>query len=148
MLSETFPLDAYPLDALALDGLPFDTFVDSSPPSPPPPAPPPSPSHRRPWLGLLTAVMQLAGGKGELLRHAERPWASVTFSGSRHTIALSFTGLEAVAAGELFMAALPDHEFNLPRVLVADATVSACEYTALPVATLMVEVELLVLDEG
>ena len=146
MLSETAPFDASPLDAFALDGLAFDTFADRSPPTPP--APPPSPSHRRPWLGLLTAVMQLAGGKGELLRHAERPWASVTFSGSRHTIALSFTGAEAVAVGERFIALLPEHEFNLPRVLVADATVSACDYTAMPVALMVVEVELLLLDEG
>jgi hypothetical protein len=64
---------------------------------------------RRPWVALLSSVMELAGGKAELLRHDERAWASVTFSGTRHTLTLTFTGDEAVAAGEAFLAALPDH---------------------------------------
>ena len=68
---------------------------------------PTAPHVRRPWLQLLSQVMDLAGGKAELLRHAETPWASVTFSGSRHRLALAFAGNEAVNAGEEFIAALP-----------------------------------------
>jgi hypothetical protein len=105
------------------------------------------PHARRPWLHLLSAVLQLAGGKAELLRHAERPWASVTFSGSRHTIALSFAGQEAIATGELFIAALPDHEFNLPRQIVADASVVAVDHALSPEVRLTVEVELLLLED-
>ena len=60
-----------------------------------------SPHVRRPWLQLLAAVMELAGKQAELLRHAETPWASATFTGSRHNIALAFTGEEAAALGEL-----------------------------------------------
>jgi hypothetical protein len=102
---------------------------------------------RRPWLPLLSAVLGLAGGKAELLRHTVRPWASVTFSGSRHVISLSFTGEEAMAAGEAFIETLPEHEFAIPGKLVADATVVAVEQQMQPEPKLTVEAELLVLDE-
>ena len=106
-----------------------------------------APHVRRPWLHLLSAVLQLAGGKAELLRHSERPWASVTFSGSHHTIALNFSGHEAIAMGEAFIAALPDHEFTLPRQIFADASVVTVDHAVSPEARLMVEVELLLLEE-
>jgi len=99
------------------------------------------------WRPLLTAVMELAGGKGELLRHAERPWASVTFSGTRHTIALCFTGPEATAAGEAFLEAVPEHEFALPGQLVADAAVTVVGQEMVPEPKLTVEVELLLLAD-
>lgn len=106
------------------------------------------PGLRRPWRVLISAVTDLAGGKAELLRHVEQPWASVTFSGTRHTMALAFTGAEAVAAGEGFIAALPEHEFTIPRQLVADAAVVSVEHTTLPEPKLTVEVELLLLEDG
>ncbi len=106
-----------------------------------------APHVRRPWLHLLSAVLQLAGGKVELLRHTEQPWASVTFSGSRHTIALSFSGDEAIAMGETFITALPDHEFTLPRHIVADASVVAVDHAVSPEARMTVEVELLLLED-
>lgn len=102
---------------------------------------------RTPWLPLLSALMELTGGKAELLRHAERNWASVTFSGTRHNVVLAFTGAEAVAAGEAFIEALPDHEFSVPRQLVADAAVVAVEHTALPEPRLEVTAELLLLED-
>jgi hypothetical protein len=105
------------------------------------------PGRRRPWRPLLAAVAELAGGKAELLRHVERPWASVTFSGTRHTISLSFTGSAAVAAGERFIAALPEHEFAIPRQLVADAAVVAATHEMLPEPKLTVEMEMLLLEE-
>ena len=105
------------------------------------------PHVRRPWLHLLSAVLGLAGGKAELLRHTEQPWASVTFSGSRHTIALGFAGGEAIAMGEQFIAALPDHEFALARQIVADASVVAVDHALSPEARMTVEVELLLLED-
>lgn len=105
------------------------------------------PHARRPWLHLLSAVLQLAGGKAELLRHAEQAWASVTFSGSRHTIALSFAGDEAITMGEAFIAALPEHEFALPRHIVADASVVAVDHALSPEMRMTVEVELLLLED-
>ena len=105
-------------------------------------------SARTPWMPLLAALLELGGGRAELLRHTERGWASVTFSGTRHSVALAFSGVEAVAAGELFINALPDHEFAIPRQLVADAAVVRVDHTALPQPRLEVEVELLLLEEA
>jgi hypothetical protein len=101
-----------------------------------------------PWMPLLSALPELGGGKGELLRHSEQSWASVTFSGTRHSVVLAFTGVEALAAGEAYIEALPDHEFAIPRQLVADAAVVAVDHTALPEPRLEVTAELLLLEEG
>lgn len=104
--------------------------------------------RRRPWLQLLAAVTELAGPAAELLRHTERGWASITFSGTRHLMLLAFTGTEAVEAGERFIAALPEHEFAIPRQLVADATVASAEHTLLPEPKLVVEIEMLLLEDA
>ncbi|MFM5892832.1 MAG: hypothetical protein ACKOQM_00140 [Novosphingobium sp.] len=105
-------------------------------------------ARRTPWMPLLSALLELAGGQAELVRHAERSWASVTFTGTRHTVVLSFTGTQSVEAGERFIDALPEHEFAIPRQLVADAAVIRVEHTALPQPRLEVEVQLLLLDEA
>lgn len=105
-------------------------------------------ARRTPWMPLLSAVLELAQGQAELLRHSERAWASVTFSGSKHSVVLAFDGADKVLAGEALIDALPEHEFTLPRLLVADAAVVRVEHSALPQPRLEVEVELLVLDEA
>ena len=102
---------------------------------------------RGPWLHLLSAVLALAGGKAEFLRHSERPWNSATFSGSRHVIGLRFTGEEAIAAAEEFIAALPEHEFAIPRQLVADAAITAVDHEIGPAPVLTLQAELLLLEE-
>ena len=105
-------------------------------------------TRRTPWMPLLSALLELGGGHAELLRHSERGWASVTFSGTRHSVVLAFCGIEAVTSGEEFIDALPDHEFAIPRQLVADAAVVRVDHTALPQPRLEVEVELLLLEEA
>jgi hypothetical protein len=105
-------------------------------------------ARRTPWMPLLSAMLDLGQGKGELVRHSERSWASVTFSGTRHTVVLAFTGAEAVAAGEALIDTLPEHEFTIPRQLVADATIVAVDHTALPEPRLEVTAELLLLEEA
>ena len=89
-------------------------------------------TRRTPWLQLLSALLELGQGKTELLRHS---------------VVLAFTGEEAVAAGETLIDGLPDHEFSIPRQLVADAAVVRVDHTALPQPRLEVEVEVLMLDE-
>lgn len=106
------------------------------------------PGRRRPWRALLSAVTGLADGKGEILRHVERPWASVTFAGTRHRIALAFSGAEAIAAGEAFIAALPEHEFAIPKQVVIEATAVSVEHQMVPEPKLTVEVELLLLEDA
>ncbi|BEV01403.1 hypothetical protein [Novosphingobium olei] len=102
----------------------------------------------RPTMGerLVTAVRRLAGERACIASHGETPWASVTFSGSRHSVVLRFEGWEACDDGETFIAELPEHEFTLPGVLVADASVVRNEQVLLPEPVLEVEVELLLLN--
>jgi len=102
---------------------------------------------RHPAMQLLRAVMALAGAEAELIRHSERVWASVTFSGTRHSIVLGFEGMAGVAAGEAFVCTLPDHEFAICRQIVADATVAAVAHEMLPAPRMVVEAELLLLED-
>ncbi len=102
----------------------------------------------RPWAKLLDALVALTGGHGELISHTERPWASATFSGSRHTVTLDFDGLEAIAAAEQFIAVLPDHEFDIRGQLVADATISEASLSMLPEPKFVVVADLLLLEES
>ena len=102
---------------------------------------------RDPANQLLAALYALGKGHGALLRHEERAWASITFAGSRHTLAFRFAGDAGVAAGETFVAELPEHEFAIPHKLVADATVTAVRHKMLPKPSLEVECEVLMLDE-
>lgn len=97
---------------------------------------------------LRAALGELAQGHAKVLRHHEKAWASVTFEGARHTLELEFDGGDAVAAGESFVAALPDHEFAIPGQLVADAVAPRVEHVLLPQPRLTVECELLLLKDA
>lgn len=103
---------------------------------------------RRPWLSLLTALFDLSGGKAELLRHSERSWASATFAGTKHMVALAFTGMDGVDSAEALIEALPDHEFRIPGQVVADALVVSIDQAALPQPRMVLELELLLLEDG
>lgn len=108
----------------------------------------PAPVRRSTGDRLREALLALGDHRGQVLTHTERAWASITFTGARHTLALLFAGDEAVAAGENFIAALPEHEFCIPGQLVADATVTEVEHRLLPHPRLVVQCELLLLDQG
>jgi hypothetical protein len=97
---------------------------------------------------LVRALIALAGGGGVIALHNERSWASITFSGSRHEIAMSFCGAAAVAGGERLIAALPDHELKLPGAIVADACVVEVTHLLHPQPQLELRLDILVLDDG
>ena len=101
---------------------------------------------RDPRSRLREALLALAW-PATILSHEEKSWASVTFAGARHRLELLFDGAEAVQAGELFIAFLPEHEFAVPRQLVADAAVTAVEHRLDP-PRMVVSCELLLLEEG
>lgn len=102
---------------------------------------------RSPGPRLVDAVAALAG-PGILAHHRETPWASITYAGTRHTMTWHFAGWEAVDAGEAFLAALPEHEFDIRGALVADVTIGEVETTLLPEPTTTVTAEFLLLDEA
>ena len=95
---------------------------------------------------LREALLDLAQGRATILTHAEKSWASVTFAGARHRLELLFDGAEAVEAGELFIAFLPEHEFDILGQLVADATVTEVDHRLDP-PRMTVRCELLLLEE-
>lgn len=108
-----------------------------------------APAHRRSSGDRLReALLALADHRGQILSHTERAWASITFAGARHTVAMLFAGQEAVDAGERFIEALPEHEFAIPQQLVADATITEAEHRLLPTPRLVVTCEILMLEEG
>lgn len=96
---------------------------------------------------LVEALLELAQGQGRIATHTERSWASITFAGARHRVELVFEGTDAVAAGECFIAFLPEHEFAIPGQLVADAAVVEVD-SVLDPARLAVVCEILLLEEG
>ena len=96
---------------------------------------------------LREELQALAGGHAEFVAHSEKSWASVTFAGARHRIDLAFAGQDAVEAAENFIAYLPEHEFAIPKQLVADAAVTAVDHRIGPDPRMDVRIELLMLDE-
>lgn len=94
------------------------------------------------------AVLMLAEGRADLLTHEEKPWTSITFSGTRHEITLVFNGRKAVEVGEEFIANLPEHEFTIPGQLVADATVREVDHHFGEDERMMVSTVLLLLEEN
>jgi hypothetical protein len=104
-------------------------------------------ARREPRNRLREALLTLAGDRAKILNHDEKSWASITFAGTRHRLELLFEGAEAVQAGELFLAYLPEHEFAIPGQLVADAAVTAVDHRLDP-PRMQVSCELLLLEEG
>ncbi|GMM92837.1 hypothetical protein [Qipengyuania sp. MTN3-11] len=97
---------------------------------------------------LRQALSGLGEHHGQVLTHSENAWASITFAGTRHRVSILFAGDQAVAAGEQFVARLPEHEFAIPGQLVADASVVEVEHRLVPSPRLVVQCELLLLEDG
>ena|SRR5690554_3863178 len=108
----------------------------------------PAGASRRHGAGkhLREALLELARFPATILSHGEKSWASITFAGARHRLVLEFEGEEAIAAGELFVTLLPEHEFDIPGRLVADATITEVDHRLDPLR-MQVTCELLLLDE-
>lgn len=103
---------------------------------------------RGPAQHLRRALKALAHDHGDVLRHDQTAWASITFAGTRHRVVISFPGADAVAGGEHLIAELSEHEFTIPGQLVASAEVIAAAHTMLPTPELTVTCELLLLEDA
>ena len=108
---------------------------------------PPLRPRRTAAVRLREALIELAQGQARILGHSEKSWASATFAGTRHRLVLEFAGAAAIEAGELFIAVLPEHEFELAGLLVADATVTEVDHRLQPLL-MRVVCELLLLEDG
>jgi len=97
---------------------------------------------------LESAILALCHNRAHVRSHRETPWASITFSGTRHEVSLEFTGEQETDAAERLIEALPEHEFALPGQLVADAAVVEVDHRLAPEPQMIVTVSLLLLEEG
>lgn len=97
---------------------------------------------------LRKALLELAANKATITEHKERSWASITFAGTRHQIDLSFDGAAAVEAGERFIAHLPEHLFDIPGQLVADAAVVSVDHRLSPEPQMRISTEVLLLEDS
>jgi|GEM_PF-141935 len=97
---------------------------------------------------LREALMKISGQCATCVKHEEKAWSSITFSGTRHEVTLRFEGAEAVAHGEELIECLPDHEFTLPGQLVADATIREVDHRFGMHERLVITAVLLLLEES
>ena len=104
--------------------------------------------HRQPSDTLRRALLDLADHKATIIEHKERSWASITFAGTRHQLDLLFEGAEAVEAGERFIANLPEHLFDMPGQLVADAAVISVDHQLGAEPRMQVCTEVLLLEDN
>ena len=134
-----------------LDVAPIETPLETKSADTPAATQPKRPTRYRPRRTtadrLRQALLSLAGESALILTHDESAWTSITFTGTRHEIVLEFDGREAVEAGELFIADLPDHEFDIPRQLVADASIREVDHHFGVSERMMVTCVLLLLEE-
>ena len=99
------------------------------------------------WVRLVDQILRLTCGAGELVSHQEQPWASATFHGTRHTVAVSFTGDYAIPFGEEMIELLPEHDFAIPGTVTADVGVQSVLHEAGALQRLIVTFEVLMLDD-
>lgn len=99
------------------------------------------------WRQIESAIERISNGKAKVISHAEKPWASPTFTGSRHELLLSFEGEEGALIGEAMRLELPNNELVLPGHTVADVAIAWTHHQAKPLR-LDFMVRVLVLDES
>lgn len=95
---------------------------------------------------LVEQIIALADGHGAVIVHVERPWASATFRGTRHTLTIGFDGADAVAGGRSMAAKIAEHEFAIPGQIVGDAQMLRSQHRV-EANLLLVELELLLLED-
>lgn len=81
-----------------------------------------------------------------ILAHKVTPWASITFSGTRHELELEFTG-DNIALGEDLIDDIETLGFEIPDHIVADASINKIDHGFGPNERLAVTLVLLLLKE-
>ncbi len=80
---------------------------------------------------IAAQIEALVGGRATVQHVRERPWASVTFAGTRYTIRIDARADDKIDTVDDCLAkliqALPDHQFELRGHFVADLLVGQPE---------------------
>lgn len=98
----------------------------------------PKAGRRDPGSILRRQMEALAGGHARVTLKRERPWASITFSGTRLRFAIEWEGPVDPDEIQILAGALPDHEFSIPGHFVADMVVTDQSETRLLVDALSI----------
>ena len=77
-------------------------------------------SAERALVRALTSAFAAAGAEVIAESAQSRPWASVTFSGARHVVALRLAGPEARRAADIVLSDLCKREFPLAGHILID----------------------------
>ena len=80
--------------------------------------------ERHPGSLLSGQIAALAGDRAKVTLERERPWASITFSGTRHSFAVEWPDAVKPDAVKNLAKVLPVHEFAIPDYFVADILVT------------------------
>lgn len=81
-------------------------------------------AHRQDAGSLLAGqIGAMTGDRASVTLKRERPWASITFAGTRHSLVVDWPGATGPGDMENLAKALPDHEFAIPGHFVADILV-------------------------
>ncbi|HEY9090426.1 hypothetical protein [Parasphingorhabdus sp.] len=72
---------------------------------------------------LIEEIRALAGPSHDVQMVRERPWASITFSGIRHSLLISQAKGGEATLPPSFADQIAEHEFDLPGHFVADILV-------------------------
>jgi len=81
----------------------------------------PRPPRQDPHTRVIAQVLDLAGADSSVIATSSRPWASATFVGARHSLALKLKGPDNAGRAAMLAARLPDAEFSIAGHIVADA---------------------------
>jgi hypothetical protein len=79
---------------------------------------------RSPGSLIASQIEALAGNRVTVAMKRERPWASITFAGTRQSFVIDWQGTAEPDGMHNLAKALPDYEFAIPGYFVADMLVT------------------------
>ena len=80
--------------------------------------------QRDPASSIADQIRALAGGRVRVTLERERPWASITFTGTRHSFVVERTDATTPDDMKNLARALPEHEFAMRAYFLADILVT------------------------
>ena len=96
-------------------------------------------NHRKDPGSLLAGQIEaLAGNRAIVTLDRERPWASITFAGTRHSLVVNWTSAADISVANNLAKILPEQEFAIPGYFIADLLVTEQTQTHLRVEALSI----------
>jgi hypothetical protein len=92
-----------------------------------------------PGVLIASQIADLTDGRASVTLKRERPWASITFAGTRYCFAIIWADAAEPEAIENLAQTLPDHEFAIPGYFVADILVTEQSESQLLVEALLID---------